>query len=125
MSKLIYEDLTYSIIGVCIEVHKNLGLGFQEIIYKDALEIEFKNRNIPYEREKEFQAYYKEQPLKGRTFFVDFVVYDLIVLEVKAKSAIMDEHIAQTLNYCACSNHKIGLCINFGALSLQHKRVIK
>jgi GxxExxY protein len=125
MSNLLYEDETYTIIGICMEVHKNLGIGFQEVIYKDAIEIEFRNRKIPYTREKEFQAYYKEEPLKNRSFFVDFFVFDRIVLEIKAKSAIVDEHIAQTLNYCACSNQKVGLCVNFGALSLQHKRVMK
>jgi GxxExxY protein len=124
MSVIIFKDESYKIIGTCFDVHNELGLGFQEIVYKDALELEFINRGIPYVREKEFQVYYKGNPLKDRKFYVDFFVYDKILLEIKAKTAIIDEHIAQTLNYCACANQKLGLCVNFGALKLESKRVV-
>ena len=107
-----------------MEVHKELGMDFNEIVYKDALEQEFINRGIPFEREKEFQVYYKGTPLKDRKFYVDFFMFDKIMLEAKAKSTIIEEHIAQTLNYCACANQKLGLYVNFGALKLDYKRVV-
>jgi GxxExxY protein len=124
MSEIIYKEESFKIIGICMEVHKELGMGFNEIVYKDALEQEFANRGIPYEREKEFQVFYKGLPLKDRKFNVDFFMYDKIMLEAKAKSGIIEEHLAQTLNYCACANQKLGLCVNFGALKLEYKRVV-
>ena len=107
-----------------MEVHKELGMGFHEIVYKDALEIEFIDKGIPYVREKEFQVIYKGIPLKDRVFYVDFFMYDKILLEIKAKSVIIEEHVKQTLNYCACAKQKLGLCVNFGGLKLEYKRVV-
>ena len=124
MGDIIYKDESYTIIGICMEVHRELGIGFNEIVYKDALEIEFKNKEIPYVREKGFQAMYKGNPLKDRAFYVDFFVYDKIILEIKAKNAIVEEHLQQTLNYTACAKQRLGICVNFGALSLDYKRLI-
>jgi GxxExxY protein len=121
--ELLYYEEAYDIIGACMEVHRELGRGFAEIAYKDALEIEFKSRNIPYVREQEFEIFYKGIPL-NRKFYVDFWVYGLINLEVKAKSSLIEEHIAQTLNYCACSRQRLGLLVNFGAKSLEYKRIV-
>ena len=123
MSKLIYKEESYEIIGKCMEVHKNLGSGFLEIVYKDALEYEFKNAEIPYEREKEYIVIYKGMILPHK-FYADFVVFDKIILEVKGISGITDEHIAQTINYLKVSGNKLGLIVNFGELSLKYKRVV-
>jgi len=121
--KLLDEDLTYQIIGCCIEVHKNLGKGFNEVVYKDALEIEFKLRNIPYQREKEFTIDYKGFMLP-RKYIADFVAFDRIILEVKAIESLTNSHLKQTLNYLATSKLRLGLLVNFGEDSLKHKRVI-
>jgi len=106
-----------------MEVHKELGHGFLEVVYQDALEYEFKRQNIPYVREKAYQIQYKELIMPYK-FYADFEVFDNIILEIKAVSHIIDEHLAQTLNYLALSKHKLGLIINFGQTSLIHKRVV-
>ena len=123
MSNLIYKEESFTIIGACIEVYNTLGMGFHEIVYKDALEIEFKKRSIPYVREKEFAIFYKEFDLK-RTFKVDFFLYDKINLEIKSTFGIAENHILQTKNYCACAKQKLGLLVNFGETSLVHKRIL-
>lgn len=97
MNELILKDESYKIIGICMDVHKNLGNGFFEVIYKDSLEYEFNLNNIPYEREKEFITEYKNHILPHR-YFADFVVFNKIILEVKASTSIIDEYIKQTLN---------------------------
>ncbi len=83
MSEIIYKDESYNIISSYFEVHNKLGKGFKEIVYKDALELEFTKRNMPYEREKTFKVLYDGQDLK-HTFDADFTVYNKILLEVKA-----------------------------------------
>ena len=113
----------YKIIGLCMEVHRILGGGLLEAVYKEALEIEFKNHNIPYEREKEFIINYKEHQLSKR-FYADFVVYDEIILEVKATKIIIDESIAQTLNYMSITKSRLGIIANFSLKSLQQKRLV-
>ena len=123
MSELIFKEESYKIIGVCMEVHKTLGVGFLEIVYKDALELEFKRLGIPYERERNFELFYKGIPL-NRTFQVDFWVYNQINLEIKSKSVLIEEHILQTKNYCACAKCKLGILVNFGRASLEYKRII-
>jgi len=106
-----------------MEVHNNLGKGFLEIVYKDALEYEFRKNNIQFEREKEYDVNYKDIILSHK-FYADFVVFDKIILEVKGMAGIADEHIAQTLNYLKVSGCKLGLIVNFGEISLQYKRVV-
>lgn len=117
------EEETYKIIGICMEVHRNLGSGLLEVIYKDALEIEFKENNIPFEREKEFSIEYKGQILPHK-FYADFVVNENVILEIKAVKEFSNEHIAQVLNYMKLSKSEIGLLLNFQTKSLQHKRYI-
>lgn len=123
MTEIIYKEESFKIIGLCMEVHNNLGKGFLEIVYKDALEYEFGKNKIPFEREKEYEVNYKEVILPHK-FYADFVVLDKIILEVKGMAGIADEHIAQTLNYLKVSGCKLGLIVNFGELSLQYKRVV-
>ena len=118
-----YQDETYELIGICMEIHRILGRGFLEIVYKDALEYEFNSRGISYRREKEYLVKYKTVILPHR-FYADFVVFDKIILEVKAQRGVVDEHYAQVLNYLAVSRCKLGLIVNFGETSLVSKRVI-
>ncbi len=91
--ELILEDEAYKIIGICMEVHNNLGPGFLEIVYKDALEFEFRSAGILYEREKEYVVNYKNTILPHK-FYADFVVFDQVILEVKGKSGIAEEDLA-------------------------------
>jgi len=123
MNKLIYKDESYNIIGKCFEVHNNLGPGFLEIVYKDALEFEFRKAGIPYEREKKYTVNYKGKILPHK-FYADFVVYDKIILEIKAVSGIVDEFIAQSINYLKVSENKLALIVNFGELKLNSKRIV-
>ena len=117
------EEETLKIIGVCMEVHRNLGPGLLEVVYKDALEIEFKANNLPFEREKEFSIEYKGVILPHK-FYADFIVNEDIVLEVKAVKEFSGEHTAQVLNYMKLSESEIGLLVNFQNKSLQHKRLV-
>ena len=118
------KEETYQIIGICMEVHRELGHGFSEVVYKDAIEFEFREKNILYEREKEYQVFYKERVLQ-HSFYADFVVFNNIILELKAiEGGISDDNIAQTLNYLKVSDSKVGLLINFGRRKLEYKRLI-
>jgi GxxExxY protein len=93
-----YASETYKIIGFCMEVHKHLGPGFLEIIYKEALIHELKQNFIDFETEKQFKVYYKEVELKQH-FYADLIVFGKIILEIKSVKSLQDIHIAQTLNY--------------------------
>lgn len=115
---------TNNIIGLGIKIHRKLGAGFLEIVYKDAFQFEFNRNLINYSREKEYPIWY-EGVLLPHKFYADFVVYDQIILEVRSKEAgIAEEDYAQTLNYLKVSSCKIGLILNFGKLKLDIKRVI-
>ena len=117
------KNQNYEIVGICMEVHRLLGSGLLEIVYKDALEIEFKNNNIPYQREKEFSIEYKGIILPHK-FYADFIVYEDIILEVKSVREISNDHLAQTLNYMKLADTPVGIIANFQNKSLVHKRLI-
>jgi len=104
-------------------IHSVLGKGFSEIVYKDAFEYEFKKNNIFYEREKEYLVNYKDVILLHK-FYADFVVYDKVILEVKSKRGIIEEHYSQVLNYLAISKLEVGLLVNFHEKSLDYKRIV-
>lgn len=123
MDKIIYKEESYQIIGKCIEVHNNLGAGFMEIVYKDALEYEFRKAGIYYEREKQYEVNYKGVILPHK-FYADFVINDKIILEIKAVSTISDEFIAQAINYLKVSANQLALIVNFGELKLSYKRIV-
>ncbi|WP_299062638.1 GxxExxY protein [uncultured Polaribacter sp.] len=123
MTEFLYKEDTFKIIGICMEVHNQLGKGFSEIVYGDALEIEFINSNIKYSREKMFNISYKGNILPHK-YKADFIINEKIILEIKAIQSLTSSHIKQTLNYLAVSKLKIGLLINFGEDSLKYKRVI-
>lgn len=118
------KDETDKIIGLAIEVHKTLGPGFLEIVYKDALEHEFNVHDYLFRREYEYKVLYKGIILKHR-FYADFVVFDDVIVEIKAKQGgIANEDIAQAINYLKVSGCKAGLILNFAASKLQIKRVV-
>ena len=123
MSDIILKEESYKIIGACMEVHRELGFGFKEIIYKDALEIEFKSLEIPYQREKLYKIEYKGKILPRR-YPADFVIYDSIILEVKAMPMIINNFVLQTRNYLKASGIRLGIIANFGESSFRSKRVV-
>lgn len=123
MEEYIYKDENYIIVGILYEVHKNLGKGFSEIVYKDAIEYEFQQNEIPYQREKEFSVKYKDTTLKHK-FYADFVVYDKIILEIKTVDCFNNSHYNQCLNYLKITKNKLAILANFNLISLEYKRII-
>jgi GxxExxY protein len=105
MEEYIYKEENYKTVGILFEVHKNLGKGFSEIVYKDAIEYEFQQQNIPYNREKEFSVSYKDTILNHK-FYADFVVYGKIILEIKTVECFNNSHFNQCLNYLKVSKNK-------------------
>jgi len=120
---LFYEEEAYNVIGICMEVHNNLGPGFLEIVYKDALEWEFRKAGIPYAREKEYDVSYKGIIMPHR-FYADFVVYDKIIFEVKGVSGIAQVFIAQCINYLKISGNRLAILVNFGEMRLNYQRIV-
>jgi len=123
MSEFLFQEECYEIIGVCMDIHKILGPGLLEVVYKDSMEYEFTKKDIPFEREKRFDVHYKDAILR-HNFYADFVVYGNLILEVKACAEINKDHVRQTLNYISIAKSSLGLILNFGAQSFQQKRVI-
>jgi GxxExxY protein len=117
------SDLTGKIIGCAMEVHRQLGNGFQEVIYQRALAIEMHLQGLDYSREHEMQIFYKGTEIGTRR--VDFFVEGQIMVELKAVVQLEDVHLAQAINYLEAYGLNIGLLINFGNISLQFKRVMK
>jgi GxxExxY protein len=117
-----YSELTSKIIGCAMEVHKILGNGFQEVIYQRALEKEFISQGMDFNREFEMPIFYKTEQIGTRR--VDFLVNNVVSVEIKAITQLEDVHLAQAINYLEAYNLEIGLLINFGAKSLQIKRLI-
>ena len=120
---IIYQEESSQIIGAIFEVHKRLGVGLLEKVYQEALEIELKCRNIPFEREKRFDVYYRDQKLDAQ-YIADFVCYDKIIVELKAVSKLTDTHKAQVRNYLTITGYKLGLLINFNELFMEPVRVL-
>jgi GxxExxY protein len=122
-TNIIYKDDSYRVIGKCMEVHNELGHGFMEIVYKDALEIVFKQDHILYEREKDYEVWFRNVLLRHK-FYADFVVLDKIILEVKCVAWLTNEHVAQTINYLKVSRNKLALLVNFARGRLEYKRLV-
>lgn len=106
-----------------MEVHKELGCGFLEAVYQEALAIEFDLQGIPYIREQQLNINYKGKRL-SKYYVADFICYDKIVIEIKALNELNNQHISQTLNYLKATGMKLALLINFGEQSLKYKRII-
>lgn len=117
------DPQTYAIIGVAMEVYNELGSGFLEGVYQDAMEIEFQNKRIPYSREYSVPIQYKGNQL-GTPYRADFYCYQSIIVELKAIQQITDIEIAQTLHYLKATSTERGLLINFGKSKLDYKRLI-
>jgi GxxExxY protein len=117
------DPQTYAIIGACMAVHNELGPGFLEAVYQEALAIEFTRRNIPFVREKPLVIIYAGQQLATR-YDCDFYCFDSIILELKALSDLIPKHHAQVINYLKATRSERGLLVNFGATRLEYKRFI-
>jgi GxxExxY protein len=116
-----HEDITRTIIGCAMAVHRVLGNGFQEVVYQRALGVEMELRGINFEREKEVPLFYKDHEVGTRR--MDFFVENQVMVELKAVICLEDVHLAQALNYLEAYNKDIGLLINFGSRSLEFKRI--
>lgn len=123
MVNFIYKDESYAIRGAMFAVHKELGCGFLERAYQDALEFEFQERGIPYEREKEIQIMYKDKPL-GEPYRADFVCYGKIIVELKAVGTLESVHRSQVINYLKATGIKLGILVNFGEEFLSPERIL-
>lgn len=120
---MVYKKESYDICGAMFAVHKELGCGFLERVYQDALEVEFQERGIHYEREKEIRIMYKGRPL-GDPYRADFVCYGKIIVELKAVNETTGVHRAQVLNYLKATKMKLGILANFGERFLTPERIL-
>ena len=120
---ILYKEECYKIIGACMEVHKELGPGFLEPVYQEALSLEFYVQGIHFEKEKDIRIVYKGKTL-DKWYKADFLCFDKIIVELKAISELSNDHIAQLLNYLKATKLRVGLLVNFGSPSLVYKRLI-
>ena len=123
MDDLVYKEESYKIIGACINVHKELGCGFLEPVYQEALSQQFEDEHIPYQKEKCLVIYFHGKPL-NKQYTTDFVCFDKIIVELKAVKTITDDHRAQIINYLKATKFKLGLLVNFGEKSMKYERFI-
>ncbi len=121
---LLYPQECYKINGALYEVHKELGPGLLEKVYQEALEKELKLQGIPFEREKSFTIMYKGEALEQK-YIADFVIYDKIVVELKAVDELLPVHTAQIINYLAITGYKLGLLVNFNAEKIRPERIVR
>ncbi len=119
---LLFEENTDQIIAACLAVHNELGNGFLEAVYQDALEIEFRERGIPYRREAQIQIFYKGHKL-DKEYYADFICFDQIIVELKCVSRLVNANKAQVINYLHGTKLKVGLLVNFGEASLKWERL--
>ena len=122
MSELLYEKETGEIINACIAVHSELGNGFLEAVYQEALEIELRERGIPFVREAQIPIFYKGRKL-DKEYYADFICYGKIVVELKCVSRLVNANKAQVINYLHGTKLQVGLLFNFGEASLKWERV--
>jgi GxxExxY protein len=123
MADLLYKDEVFKLVGLCMEIHRELGRGHDEVIYKDALVVELQRAGLPFSREKKHEIIYKGVVLP-HFYYSDFIVWEKILFEAKAVDRLTDAHVKQVLNYLAAAKLEVGLLVNFGADSLEWKRVI-
>ncbi len=123
MTELLHKEEVYQIVGAAMEVHNVLGCGFLEAVYQEAMEIELADRNIPFVPQQELPVRYRDRVLK-KHYFVDFVVFEKILVEIKALDKLSTREEAQILNYLKASPLEVGVVINFGSEKLEWKRKI-
>jgi GxxExxY protein len=120
---LLYKDEVFRIVGAALEVHNQLGCGFLEGVYQEALEVELSARSIPFTPQQELEVLYKGRPLRKR-FIADFVAYQKIVVEIKAINSLTSADKAQVINYLKATHCEVGVLINFGAPKLEWYRFV-
>ncbi len=123
MSELLYKDEVFKLVGFCMEIHRELGKGHDEVVYKDALVVELQHAKIPFVREQKHEITYKGV-LLPHFYYSDFVVGSKILVEAKATEQLTDAHVKQVLNYLAATKLELGVLVNFGGDSLEWKRVV-
>jgi len=123
MAELLYKEEVYAIVGAAMEVHRVLGCGFLEAVYQEAMGIELAQKNIPFLPQVELLVQYKGSLLK-KCYVVDFIVYEKIIVELKAQEQLLSKDEAQILNYLKASGKEVGVLINFGSERLQWKRIV-
>ena len=122
MEKCLYKDLTYNIIGRAIDVHKELGPGFLEKVYENAMLVALKEVELSVENQKQLNVKYHGVTVGD--YFADLIVEDNVIIELKAIKSLCDEHRAQIINYLTATGMQVGLLINFGAKSLEYERFV-
>ena len=123
MPELIFKDEVYAIVGAAMEVHRENGFGFSEPVYQECLEIELTSRKIPFVPQKEMPIFYKGNQIK-KTCIADLITCDKIIVELKALDKLTSREEAQVINYLKVSKFEVGVLINFGAPSLEWKRIV-
>jgi len=123
MAELIFKEEVYAIVGAAMEVHRENGFGFSEPVYQECLEVEIASRSIPFVPQKEMPIYYKGKQIK-KTYIADLIAYDKIVVELKALDKLTSREESQVINYLKVSKLEVGVLINFGAPSLEWKRIV-
>ena len=124
MAELIFKDEVYAIVGAAQEVYYQLGTGFLEAVYQEAMEIEMARRQVPFEPQKQLYINYKGTILK-KEYYADFVCYEQIIVELKAETALCGRDVSQLLNYQKAAKMRVGLLFNFGSVGkLEWKRYV-
>ena len=123
MTEVLFKRLSYRVVGAAMEVHRLLGSGFLEAVYQTALAHELKLSEIPFEPQKRLTVKYKD--IIVGNYIADFVIDGKIIIEIKAVSNLTSSHQAQALNYLAATGYKLAILLNFGATSLQQRRVVR
>jgi GxxExxY protein len=122
-TKILYKEESYKIIGACMKVHRELGAGFLEAVYEEALKREFLNSEIPFKSQVKLNVFYEGKQLK-KFYIADFICYDKIILEIKSVDQVPNAFYAQIKNYLTATKLELGMLINFGQPSLTYKRII-
>jgi len=123
MDKVLYQEESYRLVGLCMKVHAELGCGFLEPVYQEAFEILLRRENVPYVREERLPIYFLGEMLK-KEYYADFVCYGKIILEFKAVSQLTAVHEAQLLNYLKAANFRLGILCNFAQSSFTYRRLV-
>jgi GxxExxY protein len=121
--ELVFKDEVYKIVGAAIEVSNELGCGFLEAVYEEALKIEFAAKEIPFISQKEIEIIYKGQIL-NKKYYADFLCFNSIIVEIKAIKRLTEIEEAQILNYLKATGLPLGILINFGSTKLEWKRFV-